>query len=74
MPRTFRLFTIRHTTTIIMMNSNVNMIQGDLRHMDRSTTITNRDAFNIESTVTEQQLPPTASLIVGNNGKVFIGS
>ena len=57
-----------------MMNSNVNMIQGDLRHMDRSTTITNRDAFNIESTVTEQQLPPTASLIVGNNGKVFIGS
>ena len=74
MPQTFRLLTIRHTTTIIMMNSNVNMIQGDFRHMDRSTTITNRDAFNIESTVTEQQLPPTASLIVGNDGKVFIGS
>ena len=54
------------------MNSNVNMIQGDLRHMDRSTTITNRDAFNIESTVTEQQLPPTASLVVGNDGKVVI--
>ena len=55
------------------MNSNVNMIQGDLRHMDRSTTITNRDAFNIESTVTEQQLPPTTSLIVGNDGKVIVG-
>ena len=49
--------------------------------MDRSTTITNRDAFNIESTVTqagptEQQLPPTTSLIVGNDsdGKIVIGS
>ena len=46
------------------------MIQGDLRHIDGSTTITNRDAFNIENTVTEQQLPPTASLmIVGTEGK-----
>ena len=53
------------------MNSNVNMIHGDLRHMDRSTTITNRDAFNIESTVTEQQLPPTTSLVVGNDGKAI---
>ena len=51
------------------------MIQGNLCHMDRSTTIIlNRDAFNIESTVTEQQFPPTASLIIGNNGEVFIGS
>ena len=71
MPRNFRLFSIRHTTTIIVMNSNVNMIHGDLRHMDRSTTITNRDAFNIESTVTEQQLPPTTSLVVGNDGKAI---
>ena len=56
------------------MDGNLNIIQGDLRHMDRSTTITNGDAFNIESTVTEQQLPPTMSLIVGNDGKVVIGS
>ena len=56
------------------MNSNLNMIQGDLRHMDRSTTITNRDAFNIESTVTEQQLAPTTSLVVGNDGKVVFWS
>ena len=50
------------------------MIHGDLRHMDRSTTITNRDAFNIEleSTVTQQPLPSTTSL--GNEGKVVIGS
>ena len=49
------------------------MIQGDLRHMDRSTTITNEDAFNIEleSTVTGQPLPSTTSL--GNDGKVVIG-
>ena len=40
--------------------------------MDRSTTITNRDAFNIESTVTAQPLPSTAPL--GNEGKVVIGS
>ena len=71
MPRTPSLFTIRHTTTIILVDSNLTMVQGDLRHIDGSTTITNRDAFNIESTVTEQQLPPTASLIVGNDGKVI---
>ena len=40
--------------------------------MDRSTTITNRDAFNIESTVTEQQLPPTTSLVVGNDGRSLL--
>ena len=76
MPQTFRLFSIRHTTTIILVDSNLNMIQGGLRHMDRSTNITNRDAFNIESTVTEQQLPPTTStsLVVGNDGKNIIGS
>ena len=52
------------------------MIQGDHRHMDRSTTITNRDSFNIESTVTEQQLLPTTSLAVDgdSDGKVVIGS
>ena len=66
MPQTFRLFCIRHTTTIILVDSNLNMIQGDFRHMDQSTTITNRDAFNIE---TEQHLPPTTSLVVGNDGK-----
>ena len=72
MPRTFWLFSIRHTTTIIVVDSlsNLNMIQGDVRHIDRSTTITNRDAFNIEieSTVTEQPLPSTSS-----PGKVVIG-
>ena len=50
------------------------MIQGDLRHMDRSITITNRDAFNIESTVTKQQFHPTTSLVVGSDGKVVIES
>ena len=64
MPRIPSLFS--HTTTIILVGSTLTMVQGDLRH------ISNRDAFNIENTVTdsEQQLPPTASLIVGNNGKV----
>ena len=70
MPRIPSLFS--QTTNIILVGSNLTMVQGDLRHMDRSTTISNRDAFNIENTVTdsEQQLPPTASLIVGNNGKI----
>jgi hypothetical protein len=73
MPQTFWLFSFRHTT-IILVDSNLNMIEGDLRQMDQSTTITNRDAFNIESnTVTEQQLPLTTSLVVGNDGKVFLG-
>jgi hypothetical protein len=77
MPQTFRLFSIRHTTTIILVDSNLNnlnMIQGDLRHMDWSTSITNRDAFNVElaSTVTEQLLPSTTS--VTSLGKVVIGS
>ena len=75
MPQTFWLFSIRHTTTIILVDSidNLNMIQGDLRHMDRSTTITNRDAFNIEleSTVTGQPLPSTTSL--SNDGKAVLG-
>ena len=74
MAQTFMLFSIRRTTTVILADSNLNIIQGDLRHIDRSTNITNRDAFNIESTVTEQQLPPTTSLVVGNDGKVAIGS
>ena len=73
MPRSFRLFSIRHTTTIILVDSNLNMIQGGLRHMDRSTTITNRDAFNVESTVTEQPLPLSTTPL-GNQGKVVIGS
>jgi len=51
MPRNFWLFSVRRTTTIILMDSsNLNVIQGDLRHMDWSTSITNRDAFNVEST------------------------
>ena len=49
------------------MDSNLNMIHGDLRHIDRSTTITNRDVFNVENPVTEQQMPLTTSL--GNDGK-----
>ena len=48
------------------------MIQGDLRHIDRSTTITNRDAFNIESTVNEQSLPSTGTTSLGNDGKVVM--
>jgi hypothetical protein len=69
MPRTFQLTNIRHTTTIILVDST--LIQGDLRHIDQSTTITNRDAFNIEleSSVTQQPLPSTASL-----GKVIKAS
>ena len=74
MPRTFWLFSIRRTTTIVLVDSNLNVIQGGLHHIDGSTTITNRDAFNIESTATEQQLPPTTSLVVGNDGMLVIGS
>ena len=62
---TFWLFS-RHTTTIILVDSlsNLNMIQGDLHHINWSTTIMNRDAFDIvESTVTTT--PP---------GKVVIGA
>ena len=72
MPRTPLLFSIRRTTTIILVDSNLTLIQGDLHHIDGSTTISNRDAFNIENTVTEQQLPPTASLIVGSEGMVLL--
>jgi hypothetical protein len=65
MPRNFWLFSIRHSTTIILVDTGgtLNMIQGDLRHIDRSTNFTNRDAFNIEleNTVTEQPLPSTTS-------------
>ena len=54
------------------------MIQGDLRHMDRSTTITgaNRDAFDIESRVNEQleRLQLASSLVVSDDGKVAFGS
>ena len=72
MPRAISLFsiTLRRNTTIIMVDSNFNMIQGGVRHIDRSTTISNRDAFNTENTVTEQQLPPTTSHIIGNDGRV----
>ncbi|KAF8802760.1 hypothetical protein BYT27DRAFT_7215134 [Phlegmacium glaucopus] len=48
MPPNFSLFNIRNHTTMILVDSNLNLIQGDLRHIDRSTTITNTDAFNIE--------------------------
>ena len=67
-PRTSSFFNISHTIAII------HMITGNLRHIDRSTTI-NRDAFNIENTITEQQLLPTTSLAVGgdSDGKVVIG-
>jgi hypothetical protein len=41
-----------------------NMIHGDLRYMNRSTAMANRDALNIEleSAVTQQPLPSTTSL------------
>ncbi|KAF8802752.1 hypothetical protein BYT27DRAFT_6751703 [Phlegmacium glaucopus] len=48
MPPNFSLFNIRNHTTMILVDSNLNLIQGDLRHMDRSMTITITDAFNIE--------------------------
>ena len=50
------------------------MIRGDLRHIDRSTVIANRDVFNIElesGAVTEQPLPSTTSFVTS---KVVIGS
>ena len=74
MPRSFQLFSIRNTTTIILVDSNLNISRGGLRHMDRSTNITNRDAFNVETTVTEQQPPPTTSFVIGhgNDGKIII--
>ena len=68
MPRTF-WFSIRHTT-IILVDSNLNIIRGDLRHTDRSITVTNRDAFNIvESTIIQQPLSSTTS-----PGKVVSGT
>ena len=65
MPRNFWLFS-RHTTIVLMDSSNLNMIRGDLRNMDRSTTITNRDAFNveIESTVTGRPALSLGKLII----------
>ena len=54
-------------TTIIPVESNLTMIQGDLLHIDRSTTITNRNSFNIESIV-------TANVVGDSDGKVVIGS
>ena len=67
MPRSISLFsiTLRRTTTIFMVN-------GNLRHIDGSTTITNRNTFNIENTISEPlaQSSPAVSLIVGNDGKV----
>jgi hypothetical protein len=74
MPQTF-WFTIRPTTTIILVEDNLNMIKGDLRHMDRSTTITNRDAFNnieLESTVTQQMLLSTTSLGKSRYGEDYL--
>ena len=71
MPQTISLFsiTLRRTTTIFMVDSNLTMVQGGLRHIDGSTTITNRNAFNIENTISEPQPSPTVCLIVGNDGK-----
>ena len=74
MPRTFSLFSIRHTTIILVDSGNLYMIQGDFRHIDHRsivrTTITNRDVYNIESPVTKKQMPLTTSL--GNDGKDII--
>ena len=57
---------------------NLNMIQGELRHMDWSTasgTITKGMLSILKVRLTNKQLPPTTSLVVGNNSKVFfIGS
>ena len=54
---------------IILVDGNFNMVRGNLRHLDRSTTIINTDASNgeLESTVTEQSLLSTMSL-----GKFFL--
>ena len=63
-------FSIWNTTNIFtVMNGNFNMVQGNLRHIDRSTTITNTDPFNVEleSTVAGQSSPSTTS-----PGKSFI--
>ena len=60
MPRTFSIFS-RHTTIILVDRGNLNMIQGDFRHIDHwttivRTTIINRDVYNIESPVTRRRL------------------
>ena len=63
-------FSIWNTTNIFtVMNGNLNMVQGNLRHIDRSTTITNTDPFHVEleSTVAGQPSPSTTS-----PGKTFI--
>ena len=41
---------------IFVVDGNFNMVQGNLHHLDRSTTITNTDTFNVEreSAVTGQ--------------------
>ncbi|KAF8810895.1 hypothetical protein BYT27DRAFT_7279473 [Phlegmacium glaucopus] len=47
-----------------MTDGNLNVIQGSLHHMDRSTTITNTDSFNVEheSITTGQSSPATLTL------------
>lgn len=57
MPPTYSIWTRNTTTTIILVDGpgNINMVRGNLRHIDRSNTIRIIDSFNIvESTITGQ--------------------
>ena len=78
MPSTPRHTSIWNTTTtIIVMRGNFNNVQGDLRHLDRSTTFTSTAStasgpFNVEpeSTVTRQSPQPTIMVVGGNFNNV----
>jgi hypothetical protein len=40
--KVLQTFSLRHTTNIILVDSNLNIIRGDLRHMDHWSTYTVR--------------------------------
>lgn len=71
MPPTSRSsnYSIWSTTTIILVDGNLNMVRGNLRHLDRSTTITNTDSFNVELGGT---VPGLSLLSTTSMGKFFL--
>ncbi|KAF8802749.1 hypothetical protein BYT27DRAFT_7215128 [Phlegmacium glaucopus] len=58
MPPSFSFFSIRSYTILVLVDSDLNMIQGDLLHMDWSTTTTNTNSFNGGFMPTRQPSPP----------------
>ena len=65
MPQNFWLFSIRTTTTIVLVDSNLTIVQGNFRNVDRSTSITNEGSFNVlhESVHTGQPSPSNPTVL-----------